>query len=55
MLRRLITAWRVHRASTELAALALRLGPHIARDVGLGHALGHPLPSRGHPGFRGQP
>ena len=51
MLRRLITAWRVHRASAELAALALRLGPHIARDVG----LGHPLPSRGHPGFRGQP
>jgi hypothetical protein len=35
MLTSLLRAWRVHTRQAEMAALARRLGPHIARDIGI--------------------
>lgn len=35
MLRRYIRNWRASRETAVTAALALRLGPHIAMDIGL--------------------
>ncbi|WP_164517321.1 hypothetical protein [Tabrizicola piscis] len=38
MLTSLLRAWRAHRHRAEVDALARRLGPHIARDIGIGGA-----------------
>lgn len=43
MLRRLIHAWRLRRATTEQECLALRVGPHIARDIGIGYPVSRPV------------
>ncbi|KAF0116131.1 MAG: hypothetical protein FD150_616 [Rhodobacteraceae bacterium] len=41
MLTSITRAWRVYREERERTALANRLGPHIARDVGLDAAMSH--------------
>lgn len=38
MLRNWIMAWRARRLAAEADVLAGRLGPHLARDIGLCHA-----------------
>jgi hypothetical protein len=35
MLTHLTRAWRIHSQEKARAALALRLGPHLARDIGI--------------------
>ena len=41
MLNNITRAWRVYREEQERTALANRLGPHIARDIGLDTAMSH--------------
>ncbi len=50
MLNSLTRAWRLYREEYARAALANRLGPHIARDIGLDSAISHRIapPLRGH-------
>lgn len=43
MLATFIQAWRLRRAAAEQACLALRLGPHIARDIGIGYPASRPV------------
>lgn len=43
MLRTLIQAWRLRRAVAEQECLALQVGPHIARDIGLGYPPSRPV------------
>lgn len=38
MLISFLRAWQRHVRQTELAALARRLGPHLARDIGIDDA-----------------
>lgn len=38
MLRSLTRAWRINSDNKDRTALANRLGPHIARDIGLDDA-----------------
>ncbi|MBN8632362.1 MAG: hypothetical protein J0L76_16095 [Rhodobacterales bacterium] len=38
MLTHLTRAWRIYSNEKARAALALRLGPHLARDIGLDDA-----------------
>jgi hypothetical protein len=40
MLTSLARAWRAYSAEKERTALANRLGPHLARDIGLDDARG---------------
>jgi hypothetical protein len=35
MLRSIVRAWSAYSRQTEIAALATRLGPHLARDIGI--------------------
>ena len=39
MLTKIIRKWRVYAADKERTALANRLGPHIARDIGIDGAM----------------
>lgn len=41
MLNSITRAWLVYREERERTALANRLGPHIARDIGLEAAISH--------------
>lgn len=41
MLNTITRAWRVYHEERERTALANRLGPHIARDIGLETAVSH--------------
>lgn len=43
MIRTFIEAWRLRRAAAEQDRLARQLGPHIARDIGLGHPSSWPV------------
>lgn len=43
MLRTFIQAWKLHRVAIEAEALALRVGPHIARDIGIGYPHSRPV------------
>lgn len=40
MLRRYLHAMRTRRAAAAADALALKVGPHIARDIGLDYPAG---------------
>lgn len=35
MLKAIAVAWRARRKQAEITTLASRLGPHIARDIGI--------------------
>jgi hypothetical protein len=41
MLNTITRAWRVYREELERTALANRLGPHIARDIGIDNPVSH--------------
>jgi len=43
MLRTFIQAWRLRRAAAEQQSLALQVGPHIARDIGIGYPASRPV------------
>jgi hypothetical protein len=43
MLHPVFRAWRTYREERERSALANRLGPHIARDIGIETAISHRL------------
>jgi hypothetical protein len=43
MLHAITYAWRTYREERERSALANRLGPHIARDIGIESAISHRL------------
>lgn len=43
-LRSLIQRWRAHHIAAKAEALALRLGPHLARDIGVGSPLQRAFP-----------
>jgi hypothetical protein len=43
MLRRYLHAMRTRRAAAAADALALQVGPHIARDIGLDYPADQPV------------
>lgn len=45
MLKAIAVAWRARRKQAEIISLASRLGPHIARDVGIVDTVQSPDPS----------
>jgi len=44
MLHTIVRVWRARRHQAEIASLADRLGPHIARDIGIIDAAKHANP-----------
>lgn len=42
MFRSFLAAWRARRAAAATQALALRVGPHIARDIAVAYPWAQP-------------